>query len=92
MGRNSAEGVESRLPMVERPVARSKLRRRKTPDTAIFKHEITQIALMAGFDMLTIQPVAQEEIKAMLGLPDWFPFIVALTVSLLLSTYCFGVV
>ena len=28
----------------------------------------------------------------MLGLPDCFPFIVALTVALLLSTYCFGVV
>jgi hypothetical protein len=91
-GRKAAEGVESRLPMIERPVARSKLRRRKPPNTAAFKHETTQIASMAGRDMLTIQPVAQEAIKAMLGLADWFPFIVALTLSLLLSTSCFGVV
>ena len=64
--------------------------RRATDEQAaesLFKKDSTQVVIMAGVVTTVSQPFAQSGIQELLGLPQFFPVVVAGVVSVLLAFY-----
>jgi hypothetical protein len=59
----------------------------ENPGAGIFQKGSTQVALMASVVTVVSQPFAQSKVQTLLGLPEMFPVIVAIVVSVLLAAY-----